>query len=89
MKDRVPSGRGEFKPMETPPATVEVGRSMRKLGRRSHPLQTIYLTALSIVNLNVYLHRTFQLVEPKQVTEEYTDPRYIPQLMRPDQQVFL
>ena len=32
MKDRVPSGRGEFKPMEIPPATFEVGSSLRKLG---------------------------------------------------------
>jgi hypothetical protein len=32
MKDRVPSGRREFKPMEIPPATVEVGSSLRKLG---------------------------------------------------------
>ena len=31
MKDRVPSGRGEFKPMEIPPATFEVGSSLRKL----------------------------------------------------------
>ncbi|MHB1709437.1 MAG: hypothetical protein ACYCT2_08205 [Thermoplasmataceae archaeon] len=32
MKDRVPSGLGEFKPMEISPATVEVGSSLRKLG---------------------------------------------------------
>jgi len=32
MKDRVPLGRGEFKPMEIPPATFEEGRSLRKLG---------------------------------------------------------
>jgi hypothetical protein len=32
MRDRVPSGRGEFKPMEIPPATFEVGSSLRKLG---------------------------------------------------------
>ena len=33
MKDRVPSGRGgEFKPMEIPPTTFEVGSSLRKLG---------------------------------------------------------
>ena len=33
MKDRVPSGRGgEFKPMEIPPATFEVGSPLRKLG---------------------------------------------------------
>ncbi|MHB1708139.1 MAG: hypothetical protein ACYCT2_01500 [Thermoplasmataceae archaeon] len=41
MKYRVPSGREEIKPMEIPPATVEVGRSVRKLGegdtiRKSH-----------------------------------------------------
>ena len=32
MKDIVPSGRGEFKPMEIPSATFEVGSSLRKLG---------------------------------------------------------
>ena len=32
MKDRVPSGSGEFKPMKIPPATFEVGSSLRKLG---------------------------------------------------------
>ena len=32
MKDKVPSGRREFKPIEIPPATFEVGSSLRKLG---------------------------------------------------------
>ncbi|MCL4330763.1 MAG: hypothetical protein M1304_00650 [Candidatus Thermoplasmatota archaeon] len=32
MRDRVPSDRGDFKPMEIPPATFEVGSSLRKLG---------------------------------------------------------
>ena len=32
MEDKVPSGRGEFKPMEIPPVTFEVGSSLRKLG---------------------------------------------------------
>ncbi|MHB8371214.1 MAG: hypothetical protein ACYDAO_03810 [Thermoplasmataceae archaeon] len=32
MKDKVPSGRREFKPMEISPATFEVGSSLRKLG---------------------------------------------------------
>ncbi|MHB8361570.1 MAG: GNAT family N-acetyltransferase [Thermoplasmataceae archaeon] len=32
MKDKVPSGRKEFKPMEISPATFEVGSSLRKLG---------------------------------------------------------
>jgi hypothetical protein len=32
MKDRVPSDRGESKPMEIPPETFEVGSSLRRLG---------------------------------------------------------
>ena len=32
MKDKVPSGRREFKPMEIPPVTFEVGSSLRNLG---------------------------------------------------------
>ena len=32
MRHRVFSGRGEFKPMEIPPATFEVESSLRKLG---------------------------------------------------------
>ncbi len=32
MRDRVPSGRGEFKPMEIQPATFEVGSPFRKIG---------------------------------------------------------
>ena len=32
MTDRVPSDRGEFKPMEIPPETLEVGSSLRDLG---------------------------------------------------------
>ncbi len=32
VRDRVPSDRGDFKPMEIPPATFEVGSSLRKLG---------------------------------------------------------
>ena len=37
MKDRVPSGRREFKPMEIPTATVEVGSSLRKPGEEVTP----------------------------------------------------
>ncbi|MHB1708638.1 MAG: hypothetical protein ACYCT2_04090 [Thermoplasmataceae archaeon] len=42
MKGRVPSGRCEFKPMEIPPATVEVGRFLRKLGEGVTQIPTFY-----------------------------------------------
>ncbi|MCL4306945.1 MAG: NAD(P)/FAD-dependent oxidoreductase [Candidatus Thermoplasmatota archaeon] len=32
MEDKVPSGRGEFKPVEIPPATFEAGSLFRKIG---------------------------------------------------------
>ena len=41
IRDRVPSGRGEFKPMEIPPATFEVGSSLRKLGEKVTVLEIL------------------------------------------------
>ena len=35
ITDRVPSGRGEFKPMEIPLATFEVKGPLRKLGEEA------------------------------------------------------
>ncbi len=32
MEDKVPSGRGEFKPVEIPPTTFEAGTPFRKIG---------------------------------------------------------
>ncbi|MCW6158983.1 MAG: hypothetical protein LVQ63_05845, partial [Thermoplasmatales archaeon] len=49
MKDKVPSGRGEFKPMEIPPATFEVGSSLRKLGEEVTIISYHILFSSSIV----------------------------------------
>ena len=49
VKNRVPSGRGEFKPMEIPPATLEVGSSLRKLGEEATIISYHILFSSSIV----------------------------------------
>ncbi|MHB1471228.1 MAG: hypothetical protein ACYCSA_02860 [Thermoplasmataceae archaeon] len=49
MKERVPSGRGELKPTEIPPATFEVGSSLRGLG------EEVTMLTLNILPLKILI----------------------------------
>ncbi len=67
MEDKVLSGRGEFKPMEIPPVTFEVGSSLRKLGEEvTHWLG-------SLMNINE-MSQTRCQGEPRKRYKLGTDP---------------
>ncbi|MHB1469927.1 MAG: hypothetical protein ACYCSA_02365 [Thermoplasmataceae archaeon] len=48
-KDGIPSGRREFKPMEIPPATFEVGSSLRDLGEEITVICQIIAWFISVI----------------------------------------